>query len=69
MALGSEVSEEVAKMYKNQPDAQAKEWLLSMRCICIKKKVSHAYSEFVHYHVSPQKISPYELMFVPDKLQ
>nr|XP_011468522.1 PREDICTED: U-box domain-containing protein 52-like [Fragaria vesca subsp. vesca] len=40
MALGSEVSEEVAKMYKNQPDAQAKEWLLSMRCICIKKKIN-----------------------------
>lgn len=36
----SEVKEEVAKVYKKQLDAQAKELFLPFRCFCTKKAVS-----------------------------
>ncbi|KAM5578738.1 hypothetical protein ABKV19_008848 [Rosa sericea] len=40
MVPSSEVTEEVAEIYKNQPDAQAKDWLHPMHCVCIKKKIT-----------------------------
>ncbi|XP_062012487.1 U-box domain-containing protein 35-like [Rosa rugosa] len=40
MVPSSEVTEEVAEIYKNQPDAQAKDWLRPMHCVCIKKKIT-----------------------------
>lgn len=52
MVPSSEVTEAVAEVYKSQVDAQAKEWMLPMRCLCMKKAVSPAFSEFLLHLIS-----------------